>query len=353
MTSDTMHGVYYRGDRQADVREYPIPTPRRGEALVQVKAAAVCGSDLHRYRVAGSLIQGKEPWVPGHEPAGVVAALGEDCTQRKVGDRVTVFHWLGCGHCKHCRAGMMQWCEQHQAIGHPQAWGGDADYLVVPERNCLPLPDRLSYEDGAIMACIGGTTYAALRKLAPNGDDTVAIFGQGPVGLSGLIMAKALGARVIGIDLSDERLALATALGADYAVRPDANGPAAAVLAATVAALTHGEGADAALETSGSGAAHRGVIEVLRRGGRAVFVGFGANEPTVNLCHIIGKQLTLMGSHVMPIHYYWDLVDFYLAHDLHAQYARLITHRFPITAAAEAFRVADSATAGKVMFVWE
>ena len=93
--------------------------------------------------------------------------------------------------------------------------------------------------------------------------------------------------------------------------------------------------------------------DVLRRGGRAVFVGFGASEPTVNLCSIIGKQLTLMGSHVMPIHYYWDLVAFILRHDLQLKFAQLVTHRFPLKEAAESFRVADSATAGKVMLVWE
>jgi threonine dehydrogenase-like Zn-dependent dehydrogenase len=259
-----------------------------------------------------------------------------------------VHHWLGCGHCRHCLAGMMQWCEERQALGHPGAFGPDADYMVVDERNCLLLPDELSFEDGALIACIAGTGYSAMRKLWPSGEDTVAVFGQGPVGLMGTILAKAFGARVIGIDLSDERLALARKLGVDETVNP-----AQVELVQAVQALTAGQGADAAYETSGSAAAHQGVIDVLKRGGRAVFVGFGASGPTVNLCSIIGKQLTLMGSHVMPIHYYWDLTEFILEHKLSAKFAQLITHRFSIEEAAEAFRVADSAQAGKVVLVWD
>lgn len=348
MINKTMRGVAYRADRTVKVIEYPIPEPSYGEVLLQIKAAAICGSDLHRYRKAGELVAGKAPWVPGHEPAGVVVALGEGCQRLQIGDRVCVFHWLGCGHCRHCLAGMMQWCEHRQAIGHPAAFGSDADYMVIPERNCLPLPDVLTFEDGALIACIAGTCFAALRKLRVNGEDTITIFGQGPVGLMGAIMAQAMGARVIGLDITEERLELARSLGIEETVNP-----ALSSLPDAVLKLSGGEGVDAALETSGNGAAHQGVIDVLRRGGRAVFVGFGATGPTVNLCAIIGKQLTLMGSHVMPISYYWDLVAFILAHDLQPKFKRLVTHRFPITEAVEAFRVADSGTAGKVMFVWE
>jgi len=109
--------------------------------------------------------------------------------------------------------------------------------------------------------------------------------------------------------------------------------------------LTSGRGADAAFETSGSRSAHRAVIDVLRRNGRGVFVGFGSSEPSVNLTTIIGKQLVLMGSFVMPIHYYEDLVDFILAHGLSVGFQRMITHRFRIEDAAEAFRVADAGAA--------
>lgn len=348
MDREMMKGVVFLGDRSAEVRDFSVPSPGTGEALIQLKRAAICGSDLHVYRRPKSFFEGKTPWIPGHEPAGVVAEVGEWCERIEVGDRVTIYHYMGCGHCPQCRSGYMQFCSERRGLGQPDAVGPDADYMVVDERNCLLLPDELSFEDGAMIACIAGTCFSALRKLRPNGEDMLVIFGQGPVGLMGLIMAKAMGARVIGVDPVQERLTLAEELGADEVIDPDATDVVEAI-----AGLTGGDGADAALETSGSRAAHRDVIEVLRRNGRGVFVGFGSQEPSVNLTSIIGKQLTLRGSFVMPIHYYRDLVDFMLEHDLPSRFQRMITHRFRLVEAAEAFRVADSGKAGKVMFVWD
>lgn len=348
MSEKTMRGVVFLGGRIAEVRDFPMPKPGRGQVLIQLKTAAVCGSDLHTYRRPKSFFEGKEPWIPGHEPAGVVAAKGECCDRVQVGDRVTIYHWLGCGHCRQCLSGHMQWCAERRGLGQPDAVGPNADYMVVPERNCLLLPDELSFDDGAMIACIAATGYSSMRKLRPNGEDTIVVFGQGPVGLTGTIMAKAMGARVIGVDIVDERLELAKKLGVDEVVNPSKMN-----LLQAVEDLTGGMGADGAFETSGSAAAHQGVIDVLKLGGRVVFVGFGATGPTVNLSSIIGKQLTLMGSFVMPIHYYWDLVDFMLEHDLPAKYQQMITHRFKIIEAAKAFKVADSGKAGKVVFVWD
>ena len=343
-----MKGVVFLGDRVAEVRDFAVPSAGPGEVVVQLKAAAVCGSDLHVYRRPRSFFEGKEPWIPGHEPAGVVAEVGACTSNVQVGDRVTIYHYMGCGHCRYCNAGYLQHCPERRPLGQPDLVGPDADYIVVDERNCLRLPEALSFEDGAFIACIAGTCYSALRKLRPNGEDTVAVFGQGPVGLTGTVMAKALGARVIGVDIVDERLELAKALGADEVVNA-----ATTDLVSAVRDLTAGPGTDAAFETSGAAASHQGVIDVLRKGGRAAFVGFGSQGPTVNLTSIIGKELTLMGSFVMPMGYYWDLVDFMVEHALSAKFDQMVTHRFKITEAAEAFRVADGGKAGKVMFVWD
>jgi threonine dehydrogenase-like Zn-dependent dehydrogenase len=157
-----------------------------------------------------------------------------------------------------------------------------------------------------------------------------------------------MGARVIGVDPVAERRALSAALGADEVLDPDQDD-----LGQVVQALTDGIGLDAAFETSGSAAARQSVIQVLRRGGRAAFVGIGAHGPTTDLGAIIGKELTLMGSFVMPIHYYWDLVDFMLQYDLPHKYQTMITHRYRLEDAGEAFLVAESAKAGKVVFEWD
>jgi len=348
MGNGTMKGVVFLGDRTLEVRDFPIPKPGAGEVLIQLKRAAVCGSDLHTYRRPKSYFQDRPAWIPGHEPAGVVAQVGAYCNRVKVGQRVTIYHYMACGHCRNCTAGYLQFCSKKGGLGQPHTVGPDADYMVVDERNCLLLPDELNFEDGAMIACIAGTCFSALRKVKPNGEDTMVVFGQGPVGLMGMIMAKAMGARVIGVDPTDERLVLSKKLGADEVVNP-----ATSDLVATIKDLTRGAGADAALETSGSPAAHRGVIDVLRLNGRAAFVGFGSTEASVNLTSIIGKQLVLMGSFVMPMFYYWDLAEFIMDHNLQAKFQQMTTHRFKITEAAEAFRVADEGKSGKVMFVWD
>ena len=348
MADIRMRGIVFTGDRRLEVREFPLPRPGCGEVLVQLKRAAICGSDLHVYRRPRSSFQGKDPWIPGHEGAGVVADVGDCCEGVVVGDRVTIYHYMGCGRCPQCLSGYLQWCPERRGLGQPNAPGPDADYILVDARNCLLLPDELSFEDGAMIACIAGTCFSAARKLQLNGEDTVLIFGQGPVGLMGTLMAKAMGARVVAVDPVGERLALATDLGADELINPEKTD-----LVATAHDLLGAAGADAALETSGSAAAHQAMIDVLRENGRGVFVGLGATGPTVNLTEIIGKQLTLMGSFVMPIHYYQDLVDFIVQHDLSSGFQRMITHRFPLAEAAAAFRVADGGKAGKVVFAWD
>jgi threonine dehydrogenase-like Zn-dependent dehydrogenase len=348
MGNGMMKGIVFRGDRTVEVREFPIPSPGPGEVLVRMTRAAVCGSDLHTYRRSKTFFEGKPAWIPGHEPTGVVAEVGPFCNRVRAGDRVTIYHYMGCGHCPNCRSGYLQHCPDRRPLGQPGTVGPDADYIVVDERNCLLLPDELNDEDGAMIACIAGTCFTAARRMQPNGEDTVVVFGQGPVGLMGNLMIQAMGARVIGVDPAEERLALAKELGADEVIALNS-----VDLLGAVKELTGGAGADAALETSGSPAAHRGVIDVLRRHGRGVFVGFGSSEPSVNLTSIIGKQVTLMGSFVMPIHFYQDLVDFMIEHNLSAAFQRMITHRFPLTEAAEAFRIADEGKSGKVMFVWE
>jgi D-arabinose 1-dehydrogenase-like Zn-dependent alcohol dehydrogenase len=184
-----------------------------------MRAAAVCGSDLHGYRAPREKRppDGQGGIIPGHELSGVVHSIGEGVTGVHVGDRVAVYHYRGCGHCQQCRAGRLMWCAQKRGYGGP-IHGSDADLLVTDARNCLPLPDDFSFAAGALLMCVAGTAYEAMRKLDASGRGTLAIFGLGPVGLTGLLMARAMGAQVVGIDVSPERLALASRLGAQAVV---------------------------------------------------------------------------------------------------------------------------------------
>lgn len=338
-----MKGVVFLGDRRAEVRTFPDPQPGPGEVVVQLKAGGLCGSDLHGYRQTQEVRAGNTT-IPGHEPSGVIAAIGAGVTSLQLGDRVSVYHFRTCGHCRECRAGNMMWCEERQGYGGP-IHGSDADLILTDARNCLPLPNELSFAVGAMMACNAGTAFSSISKLQLSGKDTVAIFGQGPVGLAGLLFARALGARVIVVEPLAERRELALRLGADEAVDPMSGDPVA-----TIKELTRGRGADAAYETAGSAASQRGVVDCLATGGRAVFVGFGSQENSLNPSDIISRQLTLMGSFVLPVPMYFDMVRFVLEKKIDLE--RLITHRFPIDKAPEAFALFDSGKTGKVIFEW-
>jgi propanol-preferring alcohol dehydrogenase len=338
-----MRGVVFLGDRQAEVRDFPDPEPGPGEVVVRMKASGLCGSDLHLYRQTAEQRAGNDT-IPGHEPSGVVEALGEGVSKVEVGDRVSVYHYRGCGHCKQCLAGNIMWCPERRGYGGP-IHGADADLLLTDERNCLPLPDELSFAHGALMACAAGTAYSSMRKLQVSGQDMVAVFGQGPVGMCGTLIAKAMGGRVIGIDPIAERRALALELGADQVLDP-----AAGNVRDAIRDLTHGHGADLAFETSGSAGGQNGAVDGLRLGGKAVFVGFGVREKTINPSQFIGRQLTLIGSFVIPIHMYWDMATLII--DKQIPLDRMVTHRFSIEQAPEAFSIFDEGKTGKCIFEW-
>lgn len=338
-----MRGVVFPGDRRAEVKEFPRPEPGPGQVVVRMQVSGLCGSDLHLYRQTSAQRAGNDT-IPGHEPSGIVDEVGEGVTTVRVGDRVSVYHYLGCGHCKHCLAGNMQWCAERRGYGGP-IHGADADFILADARNCLPLPAGLSFVHGALMACAAGTAFSAMRKLQVSAEDTVAVFGQGPVGMCGLLMARGRGGRVIAVEPVAERRALAAELGADEVLDPGS-----VDVVQRIRDLTHGEGADLAFETSGSAAGQNGAVDCLRLGGKAAFVGFGVREKTLNPSQFIGRQLTLMGSFVMPIYMYWDLVDLIVEHEL--PLAKMVTHRFAIDEAPEAFRIFDAGKTGKVILEW-
>jgi threonine dehydrogenase-like Zn-dependent dehydrogenase len=338
-----MRGVVFLGGRQAEVRDFPDPMAGPGEVVVQLRAGGLCGSDLHLYRQSVAERAGNTT-VPGHEPSGVVQAVGPGVTHVQVGDRVSVYHYRGCGHCPQCLGGNLMWCNERRGYGGP-IHGSDADLILTDARNCCPLPDELSFAVGAMMACNAGTAFSSINKLKVSGADTVAVFGQGPVGLAGTLFAKAMGARVVVVEPQAVRRDLALSLGADTAIDPTQDDAIAAIKD-----LTHGEGAHAAYETSGSAPGQNGAVESLRLGGRAVFVGIGSQGTTINPMQIIGKQATLMGSFVLPLPMYWEMLRFVLDHQVPLE--AIVTHRFPIERAPEAFTLFDSGATGKVVFEW-
>ncbi len=218
-----MRGVLLPGDKRVLVETFPDPTPGVGEVVVRVKASAICRSDLSLYygnAVVGGDRAGK--FITGHEPAGVVEAVGDGVSFVKPGDRVAIHLAIGCGHCAACRAGNFHMCNRWECLGFTMD-GGNAEFLRVPERNCMLIPDAMSFTAACVSTDAFGTLYSAVKKLGVNGNTTLAIFGLGPMGSAGTLAAKALGARVIAIDPLETRRVFAKEMGADLTLTADAN----------------------------------------------------------------------------------------------------------------------------------
>jgi threonine dehydrogenase-like Zn-dependent dehydrogenase len=341
-----MKGIVFVGDREVEMRELAKPSPGAGEVLLAMKASGLCGSDFRAYRApraqrgdATSLAAG------GHEPCGVVAEVGPGVSTVRVGDRVMMHHYTGCGTCRMCRIGYTQMClHHHEVYGFTQG-GGHQDFLKVPASTCVPLPDALSFEEGAACACGTGTAFHALKRLGVSGIDTIAIFGQGPVGLSATQFAATMGARVIAVDVIPERLELASQLGADRTIDAGAEPPVEAIRD-----LTHGDGADATLDATGIPQVRINAVDSARLWGKVCFVGEG-NTTTFDVSpQIIHKQLTIYGSWTFSLSGLAEVADFVV--ERRVPLKELITHRFTLDQAAEAYRLFDGGRTGKVVLVW-
>lgn len=343
-----MKGLAFLGDRRLAYLQVDDPAPGAGDVVVEIKASGMCGSDLHPYRAPHNPnLPVTARFIGGHEPAGIVAAVGAGVPQHvaKVGDRVMVHHYHGCTTCAHCRTGWPQLCKPATRTTYSgNAHGAHAPYMVVPAATLVPLHEALSFEAGAAIACGTGTAWGALERLQLRGDETLAVFGQGPVGLSATMLAVAQGARVIAIDIDDERLALARAFGADAVVNPR---KADAVQA--LRDLTQGRGVEAAVETSGSSPAAAAAVGAIATWGRIALVGIGGSL-NLEMAALLDRQVTVMTSYTMSTVGQADCAAFVVARGLPVD--RLFTHRWRLDQAEEAYRLFDTQSTGKAVFLF-
>lgn len=294
-----MRGLSFGGSSTIEFLDVPDPTPGEGEVVLEMKASGMCGSDLKMYKAPrGSLTIARvvmtKPVIAGHEPCGVVAAIGPGVSPRqaRIGHRVMVHHYAGCTVCDHCRSGWEQMCDQENPVVYGiGADGGHAPYMKVPARTLVPLPDELSFEAGAAISCGTGTAFQGLKRANLTGDDTIAIFGQGPVGLAGTQLAAAMGARVIALDITKERLDRAKELGAHHVVNPKDEDPVAAIKE-----LTRGKGVRVAMEASASPDARAAALASLAPWGTLLFIAGGTAFSCDNVSTITQRQLTFIGS---------------------------------------------------------
>jgi threonine dehydrogenase-like Zn-dependent dehydrogenase len=336
-----MKVIVLLGNSKAELRELPVPEVKPGWALVRLGAAGICGSDLHFYHDSPESLGSRVGRAVGHEPSGTVEEIGAGVDSIAPGDRVSVYHWLSCGHCHYCRSGLFQFCGERMGVA-AAGYGSCAEYVLAPARNCLPLPDALSFIDGAMMACCAATAYTALDKARAATAGDIVVMGMGPVGLSTLIEAKAMGRRIFAVEVRPYRIELASKLGADVVIDASQTD-----VVQTIRDLTHGRGADVIIETSGSRAGRSQLVEALAPLGTGIYVGLGAPGPIIDPDDLIHVEKTIMGSYVMPLRLYRPLAE--LLVDRRVNLERIVTHRFPIERGVEAFELFDQGETGKVI----
>jgi threonine dehydrogenase-like Zn-dependent dehydrogenase len=349
-----MKGIVFTGDRRLELQDFPDPTPGPGEVILEIKASGMCGSDLKFYRAAAGaaaaglgLGSGKLV-IGGHEPCGVVVAVGSDVSEKqaRIGMRVMQHHYRGCGACPHCSTGWMQMCVEGVAeIFGITSHGAHARYMKCPARTLVPLPDELSFSTGAAIACGTGTAWGALKRLGLQGDHTIAIFGQGPVGLSATQLATSMGARVIALDTSPERLQRARELGAEVLINPATTDN----VVAAIKDATHGLGAHLSLDASSAPSARRQAVQCVRTWGKACFVGEG-NDVTLDVSNdMLRRQVTIIGSWTFSTVGQAECARFVA--DRKVDVDQLFTHTWRIDQAEEAYQLFDHQTSGKGVFL--
>jgi alcohol dehydrogenase len=334
-----MRAMYYEAFGAApEIRTLPDPTPTNAGVVISVKATGLCRSDWHGWMGHDPDI--KLPHVPGHELAGTIAAVGRDVRRFKVGDRVTVPFVSGCGHCMECRSGNQQVCEEQFQPGFTH-WGSFAEYVAIDyaDQNLVHLPEEISYETAASLGCRFATSFRAVVDQGRlQGGEWLAVHGCGGVGLSAIMIGAALGANVVAIDIADDKLALAKALGASVTI----DSRAVADVSEAVREVTGG-GAHVSVDALGHPQTCCNSILNLRRRGRHVQVGLMLADhatPAIPMARVIAHELEIYGSHGMQSWRYDAMLRMILSGKLSPD--RLIGRRITLSEAAPALATMDS-----------
>jgi len=344
--SETMLAAYLPGNSTVELRKTTIPSPGHGEVLIRVMASTICGSDIRciYHEHLGKGPEGYQGVIAGHEPCGQIVETGPGCRRFKAGDRVIVYHISGCGVCNDCRRGFMISCTSAQyrrAYGW-QRDGGMAAWMVAEEKDLISLPDELTYADGAQVACGFGTVYEGLEKIGISGNDAVLITGLGPVGLAAGALCRKLGAQqIIGIDIAKDRRELAMQLGLCDTVLA-----AGADNVSEVRELTGGHGVERAVDCSANAEARATAIRATRKWGKMAMIGEGGTVSFQPSPDIIHDQKTIVGSWVTSTWRMEELVERLVRWNLHPE--EIITHRFSLEQADEAYALMAQGKCGKV-----
>ena len=326
-----------------ELRQVPVPTPGPGEVLIKIRKTAICGSDVHIYHWNSWAQEHVKPgMVTGHEYVGEIAVLGEGVEGLTVGQRVSGEGHITCGHCRNCRNGDIQWCKNTFGVGVDRD-GAFAEYLCIPARNVIALPEDLPEDVVAFFDAFGNATHTALMWNLVGED--VLITGAGPIGVMAGGICKHAGARrVVITDLNDYRLELARKMGVDAAVNTTKED-----LKEVMKQLNIVEGFDVGLEMSGAAPAFRQMLSVMRNGGKISLLGLGNKPMELNMNDIIGKGLTLQGIYGRKMDT-WHQMSYMVQGGL--DLSKVITHRFHYTEFQQGFDAMNSGKSGKVILDW-
>jgi 6-hydroxycyclohex-1-ene-1-carbonyl-CoA dehydrogenase len=312
-------------------KEMPTPAPGPGEVLVKVAACGVCHTDLH-YIEHGVPTFMSPPLILGHETSGTVAALGDEVSELKVGQRVLVPAVVTCGKCRLCRAGKENICESMIMFGN-HVHGAYAEYVVAPAKDIFVLPEAIPLEEGAVIADAISTPYhAVVNRGRVRAGDVVVIFGCGGVGINAVQVATACGAHVIAVDVAEQKLEWAKQFGAYATV----NAAGDDKVAKAIRKLTGG-GADVVFEAIGKPETIQSAFDCVRPGGRLVVIGYTDLPVELSAAKIMFREMEVVGSLGCRLVDYPRIMQ--LCSEGKLKVRPLVTHRFPLAEIEQAFQV--------------
>ena len=330
--------VFRAGGQPLTIEELPTPVPGVDEVRIRVAACGVCHTDLH-YIDHGTPTFKPPPLVLGHEISGTIAGVGSGVKQFREGDPVLAAAVLTCGHCNACRAGRENICENGVMLGN-HVDGGYAEYVCVRAKDVFPLPVTVPLAEGAIIADAITTPYhAVVNRGRVRPGQNVLVFGCGGVGLNVVQMAAAVGARVIAVDISDDKLQLAARLGATEIINPSG----VARLDREVRGRTGGGGADVVFEVVGRADTQEQAFNCLRTGGRLVLVGFSPETMKLASGRVMFRELDVVGSLGCRPLDYPRVIE--MVRQGRLRLTELVTHRFPLDGINAALDVLRSGAA--------
>jgi len=318
------------------VEETEIPKIGPDEVLVEVKAAGICGTDVHYKK--GEFSPARIPLIVGHEGAGIVKEVGENVKNLKVNDHVIIHYVISCGVCKNCLKGYDNRCRNRKSIGH-DVNGTFAQYIKVSSKNAVKIADFVPLEWGAVIGCAVSTAYHAIRVSGFEPGDTVIVFGVGGVGLHAIMWAKFFGAgKVIAVDPIESKLESALQYGADIILNPLKND-----IIETVKKETQGWGADIAIECSGSPQAMAQAIKVIKgsnlfESGTLVSVGLQTKPFQIEYWDLREGWITVSGDHTL--YELYQIVK--LVENGRINLSKSITHRIPLIEVNEGIDLIES-----------